>query len=73
MKNTTESEIAETPERKFIGFYYDSDGEMQVLEEGLSKTERLALLNFAERYCRIESDEVAEANRKRIKSSELAS
>ena len=46
---------APEPARKVLGFYFDSAGEIRVLEEGLTKVERLALLNYGQNFCQLQS------------------
>ena len=46
---------APEPARKVLGFYLDSEGQIQVLEEGLTAVERLALLNFGQNFCQLQS------------------
>jgi hypothetical protein len=46
------------PKRKILGFYFDSLGKIQTLEEGLSETEKLALLQFMQCYGRAEAEEI---------------
>jgi hypothetical protein len=54
--NITEMPRAEAPKRKILGFYFDSLGEIETVEEGLTETERLALLNFGRIFCSHESE-----------------
>jgi hypothetical protein len=59
MKSNLPTKIASMPpaeqSRKVLGFYFDSAGEIQILDEGLSKIERLALLSYAQNFCYLES------------------
>jgi len=56
--NTTLTAEQPPAKRKVLAFYFDRFGEIHATEEGLSKTERLALLNFGREYCGYKSKDL---------------
>jgi len=61
---------AEKPQRKVLGFYFDLDGQIQIMEEGLNETEKMAMLLFIEHYAFSQGRQTFAEIRKRAMTAE---
>lgn len=68
--NTTAPLPPAAQARKVLGFYLDAAGDIQILDQGLSGIERMALLSYAHNFCYLESRNLVIKDLSKIKLAE---